>query len=303
MKRSFAAVMLALPVLASAAPAVWYVHDVSVDSLWRDEVFRIRVSNQGTETETFWTNLSVEDSTGSVVLEDSFQFVDLAAGDTETIAIPDIGIMPGLHTARCSVALRGDENPENDTASLQFAALLDRDVSADRLWMEATLQALVSNRGSDVVSFYTHVMLYDSSGGLVWTERVAVVGVLPHETRQVDFPIVTHEPGPFPPRCSVAMRGDQNPENDTVSLSVVGGVAEGPGRSVPEPFRVIQTRDGIMVTGPPDMLAGTRLYDAAGRVVAATRRHNGDRLHVFGLRPGVYFVSTEDTRHKLVLAR
>jgi hypothetical protein len=184
------------------------LRDVSADSLRKGMRFTALVTNRGSESATFWTELSIEDSTGSVLHTDSLQVVDLAAGSPAELTFPDIGIRrPGTYTARCSVALAGDENPENDTASLRFVVPYIDVCTAGIYWPSDTVvEGMVSrpayevtNYGAETVDLWAWFSL-----GYNYAESLFVEGLVGGTNMTMEFPTWRAFPsGWIPMACSL----------------------------------------------------------------------------------------------------
>ncbi|UCG42740.1 MAG: hypothetical protein JSU73_12905 [candidate division WOR-3 bacterium] len=300
-RRSSVLLLAILAVGVAAGQDGCLLHDVSADSLSKGMRFTAHLTNRGSVSATFWTKLSIEDSTGSEQYADSMQVVDLAPGSPAEVTFLDIGILrPGTYTARCSVALTGDENPANDTTSLRFVVLyIDVRISAI-LWpsdtviegMEGRPAYGVSNWGAETVDLWAWFSL-----GYNYAESLFVEGLAGGTNMTMEFPTWRASPsGWIPIACSLLVVSPESlicsPYQGSLYVWPAGAILESwPGG---EKLR----RQGTVCLGMllhPGKQEAT-LLDITGRKVmslpgafasgasGAVRRH--DIRHI---APGVYF--------------
>ena len=117
MKKSLAAVLLVLTVLAVATPAVC---DVSADSLRLvPRGLAAYVTNRGVDFAGIFLHLMVEDSTGAVLCSTGMS-TEIPGLTSVRLSYDIGGYEMATYFARCSVDYDEDENPHNDTASLHL---------------------------------------------------------------------------------------------------------------------------------------------------------------------------------------
>lgn len=277
------------------------LRDVSADSLWRDGGFGAQISNRGSWEETFPTWFSIEDSTGRVIWLESV-VVTLWPGVPDTIWFTNVGIRwPGVYTARCSVALAGDENPENDTASLQFVVPPYIDVGIAAIYwpkdtvvegMEGRPAYEVANYGAETVDLWAWFSL-----GYSYAESLFVEGLAGNTGITMEFPTWCASPrGWIPMACSLLVVSPESlvcsPYQGSLYVRPAGAILEG------EPGGEELRGQGTVCLGMlrlPGKHTAT-LLDIAGRKVMSLQPGQNDVRHV---APGVYFVrgpETEDGR-------
>ncbi|MBM3323375.1 hypothetical protein FJY69_07860, partial [candidate division WOR-3 bacterium] len=152
----------------------------------------------------------------------------LGPGEEDTVGFAAwVASELGVHTARCSVALAGDENPENDTLGAVVEVSVTTDVAAVSVLAPAggvdsgavvVPRALVQNLGSRVEVVPVHLSVSDGYHESTW------VVVRPESTATVAFPDwVAARLGAFTVTCSTVLAGDTNAVNDTTRTSVLVG--------------------------------------------------------------------------------
>jgi len=303
MKRSFAALLFALPVLAFATPAV---RDVSADSL---RLFRRGLSafltNRGTDYAETYLHLMVEDSTGAVLCSTGMN-AEIPGLTSISLSYDIGGYEQATYVARCSVDYDEDENPSNDTASLHLLPPPEVGITAmpPFIGQGRIIQPFcwARNRSStDPVDFFVFYRI-DST----YSDSLFVEGLSAGKETVLVFHDEWHAllVGEHPTLCSLDYPFYFGWVETGFVFVVASGVsAESKPQHGPGPVRLVPEPGGFVLYGPPEALENVMVFDPAGRMLATTRRRESGRLCVSGLSPGVYIVSTEDFRHKLILAR
>ena len=154
----------------------------------------------------------------------------LPPGVDTTVTFPSWTASTGSYTAKCTVALAGDQIVTNNAVQNQFS-VGDVDVG-----VTATLapignndtgavlipSATVENFG-DFPATFTVTFKIDSTGGSVYTASATVTGLAPNATSTVAFDTWAkpHPTGNYTTRCSTYLAGDGNPANDAMGGSFV----------------------------------------------------------------------------------
>ena len=284
------------------------LRDVSADSLRKGDGFTAFVTDRGSETATFWTRLSIEDSTGSVLYIDSVQVVDLAAGSPAELSFPDIGIRrPGTYTAQCSVALAGDENPENDTASVRFEVMYI-DVAIEEIcWpldgvvegTEARPTYSIANYGGESVDLWAWFSL-----GYTYAESLFIEGVAGGSNMTVQFRTWRAFPSGWIPRaCSLLVVAPESlvcsPYQGSLYVRPSGAIVGGEPGEERQGELVSICRGVLKLSGRRD----AALLDISGRRVMSLQPGSND---IRSVSPGIYFIRQEDESlvvHKVVIQR
>ncbi len=308
MKKSLATCLLVLPVLALAAPAD-NIHDVSADSLRLfPRGLAAFLTNHGIDYADTYLRLRVEDSAGAVV-HSTVLYSQIPGLTSERASYEIGGYEFATYVARCSVAYVDDENRINDTASLRIVPPVG-DVGVVILWPVNVVDSAETghptfrarNYGStDPVDFFLFFRIDSTYSDSLFVEGLPAGG---------DTVLQLHDewqallPGWHPTLCSLAYPFFHAwAHAGSIYVRPSGAVAEPKPRHGPEPVRLVPEPGGFVLYGPADVLEHVLVFDPSGRALAVARRRQSGCLHASGLRPGIYFVSTDDSRHKLVLAR
>jgi hypothetical protein len=307
MKKSLVALLLVLPVLALAAPAD-NIHDVSADSLRLfPRGLAAFLTNRGIDYADTYLRLRVKDSTGAVVRSTGL-FTEIPGLTSVRLSYDIGGYEMATYVARCSVDYDEDENRINDTASLRIVPPLC-DVGMDFwIWPLGSVDSgetghpccHVRNFGDSCADFFLLVRI-DST----FSDSLFVESLPAGEGVELEF----HDEwqallvGWHPTLCSLAYPFFHAwAHAGSIYVQPSGAGAEQKPRHEPEPVRLVPETGGFVLNGPAHVLEHVLVFDPTGRMLAVSRHRKSGRLHVSGLSPGVYFVSGEDFRHKLVLA-
>ncbi|HTW92189.1 MAG TPA: FlgD immunoglobulin-like domain containing protein [bacterium] len=243
---------------------------------------RVEVRNNGQNAVTFPVRLTI--STGYA---DTVQVTNLAHGQADTIAFLPWVVPPRCTAAvRCSTALTGDENHQNDlTTAVAWARY--HDVGVTRIISPGDTvdsgfvvhpQIQVWNYGTQTEAVMATFRIPDDG-----YSRVSQVSIPSHQGIPITFATwVPKLVGSHMARCSLSMAGDAVPANDTMSRQVdvqVAGIAEG--KSAPNGFRLELPRPSVLSRNVAVAFALPRpadvslaLYDATGALVRQLRRGN-----------------------------
>jgi hypothetical protein len=282
---------------------------VSVDSLrLYQRGLSAFLTNRGIDYADTYLRLRVKDSTGAVV-RSTVLYTQIPGLTSERASYEIGGYEMATFVASCSVAYTEDENTSNDTASLRIVPPLC-DVGVEILWPVNAMDSgatghptfLARNYGTtDSADFFLFFRIDSTYSDLLFVQGLGAgqetVLVFNDEWQAL-------LPGWHPDLCSLAYPFFHVwAHAGSIYVRPSGAVAEPKPRHGPEPVRLVPELGGLVLYGPADVLRSVLVFDPTGRALAVTRRRESDRLQVSGLSPGVYFVSTGDTRHKLVLAR
>jgi hypothetical protein len=228
--------------------------------------------------------------------------VSVPAGGNTTVAfdtwLPQIR---GWHPVVCSLVLTGE-----DTAFLRLydtAFVRVHDIGIDTMyWHEGSIYVVVHNYGNGMSGVVVTLNLEDSLHHILWSDQISLF-LAEGEARTVVF-LFYDSPLPAVWYYCASLSPDMRMENNYDTLVVGAHVRDAPvGGPGPRPLRLVPEPGGFVLYAPAEVLEHVLVFDPTGRMLATTGHRESGRLHVSGLCPGVYFVSTGDTRHKLVLAR
>jgi hypothetical protein len=188
---------------------------------------KVLVTNFGTAPATCGVFFIITDSSSVIVFRDS-NSITLEPAMSDSVSFTVWNAFAGPYLATSYTKLPGDVNTHNDTLTLYFfAGTPNRDVGVTNIIAPTdTIQrssiapkAEVKNFGNLVESFWTFFQI-TSSGNLVYFDSVLVTNLLPNRTIPITFSIWEPSPGNFMTKCSTALVGDMNPENDFLFGSV-----------------------------------------------------------------------------------
>lgn len=234
-----------------------------VDTVSRGQVWpQVRLANTGNKVANIPAWFGIRDSSGQVYL--GYDTVTVGPGDTAKAEFPPWTALSGTYVCSCSTALVGDMMSDNDTMSREFhvaridAAALAIRVPPDTIsegWVEP--RVLVANNSDDSVTFYAHFAC-ELLGSVVYDDSV-LVGLGSMAQKEVTFPQWRAEPGNYSLLATVALGGDGNPHNDSVSVTVhveslersrwkeLAPVPRGPrGRPVKDGGSLVAVGDGLL---------------------------------------------------------
>ncbi|MEO0100289.1 MAG: T9SS type A sorting domain-containing protein [candidate division WOR-3 bacterium] len=211
------------------------VKDVGVESIIRPYVYESQgplrpkalVKNYGETQEEFWVYFTINIHLGNLVYSDS-QLVSLLPDSTLEVEFSEwYATGPILYQAKCSTALFGDNNPENDAKGRIFlveAQVYDvgvLEISRPRGEISPgpiRPKAKVYNYGHYPESFFTYFKIY-SGKELVYYDSSYVSDIYPNEARDVLFDEWNAQVGEYTGQCSTALATDQNHLNDKQIVS------------------------------------------------------------------------------------
>jgi len=211
------------------------VKDVGVDSIIRPYVYESQgplrpkalVKNYGETEESCWVYFRINIHLGALVYSDS-QFISLLPDSTREVEFREWQATgPLLYLARCSTALEGDVQPENDKKERIFLveALVSDvgvleikrprgDISPGPIRPEARIY----NYGRYPESFFAYFRII-SEEGEVYYDSSYVSELYPGSYQDVLFDEWNAEIGNYTAECSTALSTDQNHLNDKMSVS------------------------------------------------------------------------------------
>jgi hypothetical protein len=262
-----------------------HVHDVrcdtlsappaSIDSVEPAVAPKARISNRGSEDESFNVTFRISDG--------YFQSlpVSLAHGDSHSYSFPPWShLQRGTWLATCSTKLAYDANHGNDVLQRQVMVRVP-DVgvveivspvgtvdSSDSIVPRARLR----NNGSHPATFDAWFR-FDSTGGIVYNQRITIVSLPVGVESLVPFPAWPHPHriSNYASRCSLFMTGDVNRSNDALGGAFIV-------RYFPPP------QSGVW-TQMADLLAGVRQKNVKdGGALAYGRENGNDTGFVFAFK-------------------
>jgi hypothetical protein len=128
----------------------------------------------------------------------------------------------GIHLVRCSTALVGDENPQNDTLSKLFKVIV-YDVGCGAIispgevidsTYELTPKVWIKNFGTEVATnFQAHFMILDGDVE-IYHDDTTITVLSSAESLQVNFSAWEVRRGNFTAKCSTYFSRDSNPFNN-----------------------------------------------------------------------------------------
>jgi hypothetical protein len=181
---------------------------------------RARVKNYGTGTASFPVSFRI----GSFY-NNSQNVSNLAPGDSALVSFTNwTALQRGTHVTRCSTALAADQNHANDTLSgsvtvrvtnVGVTAIIAPTGTIDS-GATVTPQARVKNHGTSAASFPVTFRV-----GSFYANTQNVSNLAPGDSVLVSFTNWTAlQRGTHVIRCTTALTGDQNHDNDALSGSV-----------------------------------------------------------------------------------
>jgi hypothetical protein len=179
-----------------------------------------RVANYGSAAATFPVTMLIGSG-----YTNTWTVSNLTPGDSVLVSFtPWNAVQRGTHAVRCSTALTGDQNPDNDTlpgsvtvrvTNIGLTAIVAPTDTVDS-GNSLTPQARVTNFGTAAATFPVTMAI-----GTGYTDTQTVTNLTPGNSLNVSFadwaPALL---GVQTVRCSANLTGDQNHGNDTLSGSV-----------------------------------------------------------------------------------
>ncbi|MEO0092365.1 MAG: S8 family serine peptidase [candidate division WOR-3 bacterium] len=189
-----------------------------VESTSTPIVPRIRVKNNGSETEVFNATFKI----GSIY--NSTRSKSLASSVEDTINFTQWIPVRGTYTTRCSVYLAGDVNNSNDTLSGQVlvrvrnVGIVSITAPAETIFRDYLApKASVKNYGTQPETFYVYCKIFDSLKTQLYLDSSYVSNLNPNATSTRTFKKFYFRTGSYEVRCSTALNNDANPLNDVKS--------------------------------------------------------------------------------------
>ena len=185
-----------------------------------------RVKNFGNTSEAFRIRFVILQGGSEVYSDDTV--LPLSAGSSLDVEFAQWNAEVGFYTARCSTYLAGDINPENDTASADFTVQqFEHDVGVVQILSptgtippgSVNPSARVYNYGQNTESFKVYFAIF-SAKEPVYLDSAEVTGLPPNEGIDLSFFSWDATPGNYTTKCTTALAGDQNPNNDKRTGSV-----------------------------------------------------------------------------------
>ena len=182
---------------------------------------KARVKNYGSSNASFPVTFRI----GSFY-SNSQNVSNLAPGDSVLVSFTNwTALQRGTHVTRCTTALTGDQNHDNDALSgsvtvrvtnVGVTAIVAPTDTVDS-GTTVTPRARVKNHGTGNVSFPVTFRI-----GTSYTSTQTVINLASGDSVEVSFTNWTAAPrGVQAVRCSTGLAGDQNHGNDTLSGSVM----------------------------------------------------------------------------------
>ncbi|MEO0101857.1 MAG: hypothetical protein ABIK84_05590, partial [candidate division WOR-3 bacterium] len=185
-----------------------------------------KVKNFGNTNEAFHVRFSIIQNGNPVYYDDTT--VALPSGSSLDIDFAEWQAEVGSYTARCSTYLSGDINPENDTLSSPFTVQsFAHDVGVMQILSptgiiqpgSVTPSARIYNFGQNTESFKVYFSI-SSALAEVYLDSAEITGLMPNNSIDVNFPSWEATPGNYTTKCTTALIGDENPNNDKRTGSV-----------------------------------------------------------------------------------
>lgn len=188
---------------------------------------KVSVTNFGSTPATSPIFFIITDPSWAVVYQDS-NLITLDPTVTDTISFAIWNGGSGAYRAIAYTKLLGDINPHNDTlVQYFFAGTPNRDVGVIRiiaptdsiLRTPIAPKAEVKNLGEISENFYTFFKILSGQTS-VYFESLLITNLAPNQIRTIVFPTWQPLLGDFVTKCSTALAGDMNPENNTLTGQV-----------------------------------------------------------------------------------
>ncbi|UCG42758.1 MAG: T9SS type A sorting domain-containing protein [candidate division WOR-3 bacterium] len=303
MKKSFAACLFALPVLALAAPAdllpvelEFFLYPILYADSGVPLIPGAGATNYGSLPVVADAHLHIGPAYTDTAL------VSLAGGSSMTVAFDTwLPVIRGHKTIACSLVLAGEDTAFLRLCDTTFVVVCD--IGIDTMYRQGgCTYVVVHNYGNVHSSVVVTLNLEDSLHGLRYSDRISLF-LDEGDVQTVVFPFYDSPPPVLWYYCA-SLSADMRMENNYDTLVVGAHIQDVPvGGPGAQPLRLVPAPGGFVLYGPAEALDHVLVFDPTGRMLATTRRRESDRLQVSGLGPGVYIVSAGDFRHKLVLAR
>ncbi len=194
----------------------------TVDSTSTPIVPRIRVRNNGSETEVFNATFKI----GTIY--NNTRTKSLASGIEDTINFAQWIPARGTYTTRCSIYLAGDMKNSNDTLSAQCivqvrnVGVVSITAPADTIFRDyISPKASVRNYGTKPETFYVYCKIFDSLRTQVYLDSSYVSNLNTNASSTRTFKKFYFRTGNYEVRCSTALNNDANPLNDVKSKIIV----------------------------------------------------------------------------------
>ncbi len=239
------------------------------------------VRNYGTDAASFPAFFRI----GSFY-SDSQNVSGLAPGDSAVLAFaPWNATQRGTHTTRCSTALSGDVIPANDTLSGSVTvrvrdagvAGINKPVGTYGPREVVTPTVTVRNYGNVPTGFEVWMLITDPNGVLYYSDSETVANLDPANNLVLNTfqPCTLRLLGDWAVKCSTAMAGDANPENDVMT----GGFATRSQwvemNSMPAPPSYRQVKDGGWLT-----------FDAGSGLIYAAKGNKSSDFYSYNVGTG-----------------
>ncbi|MCX7785403.1 MAG: S8 family serine peptidase [candidate division WOR-3 bacterium] len=190
----------------------------TVDSTSTPVVPRIRVKNNGSETEVFNATFKI----GTIY--NNTRSKSLASGVEDTVNFTQWVPMRGTYSIRCSVYLAGDMNNSNDTLSGQVlvrvrnVGIVSITAPPETIFRDYLApKASVKNYGTKPETFYVYCKILDSLKTQVYLDSSYVSNLNVNATSTRTFKKFYFRTGSYEVRCSTALYNDANLLNDVKS--------------------------------------------------------------------------------------
>jgi hypothetical protein len=179
------------------------------------------VRNNGTESASFWTRMTISNQ-----YRDSVWVSSLEPASLRSVSFTQWSARgQGSLAVRCTVALSGDQQPAN-SMSEGSVTVNSRDVGVTAIQAPASFippgpiapRLTIYNYGPNAVNPSVVFSISDVGGSPVYRDTQMVSGLAPGETREVGFSEWTATDGLYQAACRSCLSGDINPTNDTLSL-------------------------------------------------------------------------------------
>jgi len=177
-----------------------------------------RIANYSTSAKLVPVSLTI----GSDYSDTAYKF--LTPGTADTVMFAEwTALTLGTHAIRCSTFLSGDEQPVNDTVSdsVTVTARIDAGVTAILAPVGPIDSGATVTPVARIISYSVSTKLVPVTltiGGFYSDSRTK--SLAPGQEDTVQFaPWIADQLGTHVVRCSTSLAGDENPENDTLSVT------------------------------------------------------------------------------------
>ena len=180
------------------------------------------IANNGTNPATVAAAMTILESGGSVVYDDSATLA-VPVGGVDTIEFSDWTAQPaGHYAARLRVTVAGDVDSTNDAVTDSFRVdVLPRDVGTSEIvapigtvYPVPTIpQATIHNYGMTTETFWARFTIKQGLTD-VYSDTAQATGLVAGQTETLSFRAFAPVPGNFTAACSTMLAGDINDAND-----------------------------------------------------------------------------------------